>query len=228
MLNQIQPFVNWLRRRNPRARTWRDYHHILTRFASIVQHPAAADVSVHDIDTYIAVLVDDGLQPATINRYLSIVSSFYGYLAAEDPDLLSPIHRRRHFLRKPHRLPRPVPLPDLQRFFAAIDDLRDRALFLLMLRGGLRIAEVAGLQLQDLRLTVAPPRLRVFGKNSKERTIYLSPQMRTALAAYLAVRPAVLCDALFLPALRRIAHEQFAAHENSDDDKPGETPSEPT
>jgi AbiV family abortive infection protein len=38
----------------------------------------------------------------------------------------------------------------------------------------------------------------------------------------------VLCDALFLPALRRIAHEQFSAYENSDDDEPEETPPEQT
>ena len=71
---------------------------------------------------------------------------------------------------------------------------RDRAMFVLMLRCGLRIAEVANLQLQQLYLDEASPRLQVFGKNSKERTVYLSPQVRFTLQAWLAERPAVEDD----------------------------------
>ena len=71
-------------------------------------------------------------------------------------------------------------------------------MFLLMLRCGLRIAEVANLQLRDLFLEEARPRLRVLGKNSKERTVYLSPQVYDALQAYLVERPSTLSPFVFL------------------------------
>jgi hypothetical protein len=36
MLSQIEDFVNWVRRRNPQARTWRDYSYDLAQFAAVV------------------------------------------------------------------------------------------------------------------------------------------------------------------------------------------------
>jgi site-specific recombinase XerD len=86
----------------------------------------------------------------------------------------------------------------LQRFFAVINDARDQAMFLLMLRCGLRIAEVAALRLRDLYLDEQPPCLRVTGKNSKERTVYLSGQVLHALQTYLSERPLAVDEAVFL------------------------------
>ena len=36
MLVEIERFVNWLRRRNPHARTWRDYGYDLKQFVTVV------------------------------------------------------------------------------------------------------------------------------------------------------------------------------------------------
>jgi len=94
----------------------------------------------------------------------------------------------RHNLRERQRLPRPVQEDELAMFFAVIDDGRDRTMFLLMLRCGLRISEVAHLQLTDLYLHEQPPRLVAHGKGSKERTVYLSPQADRALNDYLVER----------------------------------------
>jgi site-specific recombinase XerD len=87
---------------------------------------------------------------------------------------------------------------DLQKFFDVIEDSRDLAMFLLMLRCGLRISEVARLHWRDLYLDEPSPRLLVFGKNSKERSVYLSVQVETAVRAYLAQRPSVPSPHLFL------------------------------
>ena len=94
----------------------------------------------------------------------------------EDDDLVCPVFPRRHHLREPQRLPRPVQEADLREFFAVIEDTRDRAMFTLMLRCGLRIGEVASLQLSDLYLDEDFPRMVVHGKGSRERAVYLSPQ----------------------------------------------------
>jgi site-specific recombinase XerD len=129
--------------------------------------------------------------------------SFYKFLSAEEVDLACPVLPRRHLLREPQRLPRPVKEVDLRDFFAAIDcqlpeAVRDRAMFLLMLRCGLRIGEVASLQLSDLFINEDCPRLVARGKGSRERAVYLSPQAEHALRAYLAERPDADCDAVFL------------------------------
>jgi site-specific recombinase XerD len=71
-------------------------------------------------------------------------------------------------------------------------------MFLLMLRCGLRISEVAGLLLVDLYLDEPYPRLVVRGKSARERSVYLSPQADGALRSWLAERPAVASDFVFL------------------------------
>jgi site-specific recombinase XerD len=191
MLDDITRFVNWIRRRNPDAHTWRDYRCDLQQFEAIVGDRLPAEVTFKDVDDFVAAQVEQGFNPATINRRLAAVLSFYTFLADELPDLVCPVLTHRHFLRQRRRLPRPVAAADLERFLAAIKDVRDWAVFLLMLRCGLRIGEVVTLRLQDLYLDEQPPRLLVQGKNSKERSVYLSPQATQALRAYLVERPSM-------------------------------------
>jgi site-specific recombinase XerD len=160
-------------------------------------------VTFQDVDRFILAQRERGYQPTTINRRLIAIMSFFAFLSIEDIHLVCPVLPRRHFLREPQRLPRPVKGDDLQAFFAVIDDtipeaVRDRAMFLLMLRCGLRIGEVAALLLADLYLDEPKPRLVARGKGSRERVVYLSPQAERALRAYLAARPAAACDAVFL------------------------------
>jgi integrase/recombinase XerD len=198
MLPEIDRFVNWVRRRNPNAHTWRDYRADLKQFAAVVGDRPPEVVTFHDVDRFVAQQVARDLQPSTVNRRLAAIISFYIFLADDDPKLVCPVLPHRHGLKERQRLPRPVQEDDLRRFFDAIDDCRDRAMFLLMLRCGLRISEVANLQLADLYLEEQPPRLVAHGKGSKERSVYLSPQAERALRAYLAERRPTPSDYVFL------------------------------
>ncbi len=198
MLAEIDSFVNWLRRRNPAARTWRDYRYDLQQFIRVVGDVPPGSLTFHDIDRFVTSQTTRGFQPATINRRLAAIMSLYAFLSDGDPTLVCPVLPHRHGLKQPQRLPRPVPPDDLSQFFAAIHDARDRAMFVLMLRCGLRISEVAGLQLSDLYLDEPRPRLVAHGKGSKERAVYLSPQAERTLRAYLAERPQVASNFVFL------------------------------
>ena len=198
MLVEIESFVNWARRRNPQARTWRDYGYDLRQFVAVVGDRAPAEVTFREIDLFIARQSEKGFKPTTINRRLASLVALYAYLSVEDDNLVCPVHPRRHHLREPQRLPRPMPEEDLRRFFAVISDPRDLAMFLLMLRCGLRISEVASLLLADLYLDESNPRLVIHGKGSRERAAYLSPQAERALRDYLATRPSAASDFVFL------------------------------
>lgn len=235
MLSEIERFVNWTRRRSPEARTWKDYGYDLRFFVEVVGNRAPKEITFRDIDHFVAVQSEKGFKPSTINRRLASVISLYGFLAVEDEGLVCPVHFRRHHVREPQRLPRPVEEQALKRFFAVIEDCaacrwykRDRAMFLLMLRCGLRIGEVAGLRLADLYLSEEYPRIVVRGKGSRERGVYLSPQAKAGLQAYLAERPSVKSEFVFLSYLeeglsttsihkrllkyRELAHIQITAH----------------
>jgi site-specific recombinase XerD len=198
MLSEIERFVNWTRRRSPEARTWKDYGYDLRFFVDVVGDRSPKEITFKDIDQFVGVQSEKGFKPSTINRRLASVVALYGFLAPEDEELACPVIIRRHHVREHQRLPRPVPEEDLKRFFAVITDARDRAMFLLMLRCGLRIGEVAGLQLADLFLDEEFPRIVARGKGSRERGVYLSKQAETAMREYLAERPQVASEFVFL------------------------------
>ena len=198
MLAEIERFVNWTRRRSPEARTWKDYGYDLRFFVDVVGDRSPKEITFKDIDQFVGVQGEKGFKPSTINRRLASVVALYGFLAPEDEELACPVIIRRHHVREHQRLPRPVAEEDLKQFFAVITDKRDRAMFLLMLRCGLRIGEVAGLQLTDLFLDEEYPRIVVRGKGARERGVYLSRQAETALREYLAERPQVTSEYVFL------------------------------
>jgi site-specific recombinase XerD len=198
MLSEITRFVNWLRRRNPTADTAKSYQYHLRKFRECVGERPLTDITLHDIDNFIEFQAERGLQSSSINRSLTAVSSLYHFLSDEDPSIECPVLRHRHWLRDHQRLPRAVPKCEVEKLFVVIDDIRDKAIFLLMLRSGLRVSEVAKLSLGDLFLDEQPPRLRIQGKNSVERAVYLSAETAKALNRYLAQRPKVLVETVFL------------------------------
>ncbi len=198
MFNEIDRFVNWVRRRNPQAHTWQDYLCDLHQFVAVAGDHPPEKITYKDVDDFIEVQIARSLKATTINRRLAAVASLYTYLSVEMPDLVCPVIPHRHMLRAHRRLPRSVPEADLASFFDVIQGRRDKAIFLLMLRCGLRISEVTQLKLRDLYLTESPPRLLVSGKNSKERSVYLSAQASFALRRYLAERPTCQSEAVFL------------------------------
>jgi integrase/recombinase XerD len=58
--------------------------------------------------------------------------------------------RRVVTVKRPLRLPRPMNSSDLELFLGGLKRLRDLAMFLLMLDGGLRPGEVLSLHLEDI------------------------------------------------------------------------------
>ena len=66
---------------------------------------------------------------------------------------------------------------------------RDRAIALLPLYAGTRIAEIGALDVTDVRLSARKGELHLIGKGEKSRTVPVHPKLREALAAWLAERP---------------------------------------
>lgn len=99
MLAEIQQFVNWARRRNPTAHTWRDYRCDLEQFAAAVGEKPLAEGTYKEVDRFVKEQVDRGLKPATINRRLAAVVSLYGYHAVEQQALVCRPKGGEHVMR---------------------------------------------------------------------------------------------------------------------------------
>jgi site-specific recombinase XerC len=201
MLPEIERFNKWLRRRRPHTSTPLHYTNDLELFFAWANSPPLT-ITIQHIDAYIEHCQHLGHSIATLNRRLAAIRSFYHFLQIESDDgPPNPVLPKRHFVPQGRRLPRDVEDGDLKRLFAVITAPRDRAIFSIMLRCGLRVQEVHNLSLTDLYLQPTPgnlPRLWVQGKNGSQRVAYLSAQALAALEAWLAVRPVVQDQAVFL------------------------------
>lgn len=201
MLTEVQQFSKWLRRKSPHASTARHYANDLKLFFHWADKPPS-QVTLRDIDHYIEHCQQAGHAIATVNRRLAALRSFYHFLAVMNDDAPdNPVLPKRHFIRQGRHLPRDVEDADVARLFAVIETPRDQAIFMLMLRCGLRVGEVRHLSLSDLYLqshAAGLPRLWVRGKNDSQRVVYLSSHTLDALQDWLAIRPNVAEQALFL------------------------------
>lgn len=202
MKTAIVKFKAYLQRRYPDRSTSKHYISDLTIFSQFVGNKSPRDISVKTIDAFVQAQQAARLKPTTVNRRLSAISSFFEFLIAEaeDDTWRNPVRWKRHSVRTGHHLPRDVSDDTAQALLSVVSDPRDRAIFTLMLKAGLRVGEVVTLTLNDIE----PParhnlaRLRVCGKGRKERITWLTQEAWLELAAWLKVRPESQSQALFL------------------------------
>jgi site-specific recombinase XerD len=195
-------FEQYINRRFGQSSTPKHYLSDLRIFIRIIGK-AVKDVTHADIDAFVDDQIAQELRPATINRRLACIHSFFEQLAAERPEhhWPNPVINRRHKLKTGSRLPRDASDEDVSKIFAVISDERDRAMFGLMVGASLRVGEVSTLQPNDIEESISPgslAKLRVHGKGGKERVVWLTPSLWHALQDWLDKRPDVTSDRVFL------------------------------
>ena len=126
------------------------------------------------MDEFVDSQLEANLKPATINRRVATLHTFFEYLASEEPDKAwpNPVNRRRHALKEGESLPRDASEAEVNALFAVMDDPRGRARFGLMLGSGLRVGEMVTLPCDHLEAPLVAgqlARVRVLGKGRKER-----------------------------------------------------------
>jgi integrase/recombinase XerD len=142
-------------------------------------------------------LRERGLSPRSIGRSLVSIRGFYAFLVEtgerdDNPAVnLTPPRLWR-------RLPRVLSERDVEQLLAAPDSgealgLRDRAMLELLYATGLRVSELVGLKLSQLRMDFGF--LVAFGKGDKERVVPIGEQAEEWLRRYLdEVRPELVAE----------------------------------
>jgi site-specific recombinase XerD len=111
----------------------------------------------------------------------------YDYLIEDKVMPLANPVKKKYRLRLPRPLPKHLRDAQVEALFKEINDTRDRAVFMLMLRCGLRVEEVARLTADAIEYRSR--QLYVFnGKGSKDRVVYLSEDALSALKTYMQKR----------------------------------------
>lgn len=167
-----------------------------------------------------AQMMEHGAAPATVNRSLSSLRSFYKYLLREGRVEVDPARLVKN-PKMPKRLPTFIKESEMDRLFADYpfsDDYeggRNRTILLVLYHTGLRAAELLGMNVGAVDLR--GQQLKVTGKGNKQRIVPFGEELRQALEEYLQLRAATFGDvplvepqALWLsPSARRMTYEQL-------------------
>ena len=159
-----------------------------------------SSLTEEDISRYEASLKRLDLSPASINRAISALKSFYLYLGIEY-ETANPMQavERRKLTRK---LPKALTVSEITILIDAtkrLDNpisLRDFALLELLYGTGARVSEVIGINLNDIASSTddqsAVSTVKLRGKGSKERIVPIGSYAMKALSEYLTrTRPAL-------------------------------------
>jgi len=137
------------------------------------------------------------LKPKTINCHLQRIREFYHYLIQEEELPIPNPVKSGYSLRTPKPLPKHLRGHQVDLLLETLKAPRDRAIFMLMLRSGLRVSEVAHLTLGDIDLRGQRLLIRD-AKWAKDRVVYISDDATKALVDYLKIRPPSKADKAFL------------------------------
>ena len=165
------------------------YRRDLTRLVVRLEKSGGSlmDVQPAELSSHLRALRREGLAPSSIRRALVAIRGLCAHLVEtaerqDDPavNLVPP--------RKWRKLPTVLAENEVENLLAAPDTstdlgLRDRAMIELLYASGLRVSELVGLRLAQLRLDVGF--LLVLGKGSKERMVPVGESAEVWVSRYL-------------------------------------------
>jgi integrase/recombinase XerD len=174
------------------------YSRDLQRFSEFLSSRSLDVIDFHQdsLDVFINELSKEGLAISSINRVISTLRSFYGYLEREHQlnNPLKDIESRKI----PLRLPKALTIAQITSLIEAssseddIISLRNKAILELLYSTGGRVSEIVGLDLSDIFESNDVRVIKLRGKGGKERVVPMGSFSVKALNDYVVrVRPAL-------------------------------------
>ena len=192
----IEQFETYLRaERHYSEQTLSVYVPALEGFAAFIgrgnQRIDWALVDKEDVREWIATQMDAHLAPATVNKRLGALRSFYKFLMIQQAVNADPT-RTLKGPKKEKKLPSFVREKDMDRLLDGIafadnfEGIRDRLVMLLFYSTGIRLSELVGLNVGSVDFHTST--VKVLGKRNKERIVPFGAELREALEQYLSLR----------------------------------------
>ena len=203
----LERYINYLRyERNASPHTIRNYHSDLLQFRDYLgggRAEAKVDagaVTTQLIRGFLSSLFESETKKASIGRKLAAVRAFYKFLAKEGVLAANPA-ASVSTPKLDKTLPRIMTEEEMNNFLNAVADAapkgepimrRDRAMLELLYASGLRVSELAGLDLRSINF--GDGMLLVRGKGRKERIVPFGSKAKQALEDYLPVRERIMME----------------------------------
>ena len=179
------------------------YRRDLEKFHLLAQNKEIdfASMSEDEYSSLIGDLTTSGLAPSSVNRFTSSLKGFYKYCALEF-SLANPLSEISQF-KTARKLPKALSVDEITRLIDTTNNsedprtLRDRAILEMLYGTGARVAELIGLDINDITTDTFDGEIitivKLRGKGSKERLVPLGKFALDALDSYLVrLRPALV------------------------------------
>jgi site-specific recombinase XerD len=187
----VEQYLRHKYRRNCKANTLKQAATSLVQFLSFFANrgnKVLEQLSCEELEAFVEDMQDRGLKPTTVNTRLRNVYAFVRFLILEYNVVSWELMERKIKLKLPDRLPRAIDGQNLDQLLAVIDNLRDRALILLLLRTGMRIGELLNCKVDDVDLAEKKILIYQSNKTCVGRAVYFSDDSHAALLAWLRAR----------------------------------------
>jgi len=188
----VEQFLRYLAvERGASAHTLRGYRTDLADCAAFLaarRLPTLLEADARTLRAWLADLHGRGLAKSSVARRLAALRSFYRFLIRRGVARANPA-RELHAPKLPKRLPAYLPIDESEALLRvgaappAPATARDRAVLEVLYATGVRVAELAGLDVEDADLREGA--VRVTGKGGKERIVPMGRKAVEALQAYL-------------------------------------------
>ena len=148
------------------------------------------------ISSFITELSRIGLDPASVERHIAAVKSFFAFLIREGKVQSDPTSDIR-LPRKSKKLPKALTMIEAKKLVECPESARDKAIMELLYASGIRASELITLNINDVNLDVGF--VKCFGKGGKERIVPVGAEAVSAIREYIKnSRPKAATTVLFL------------------------------
>jgi site-specific recombinase XerD len=175
---------------NCKINTLANYYVSIIPFLSLAQTHGRSQLdqlTPADIEVFVEQEQNRGIKPATLRLRLMCIYCFLRYLVEND-QLPSNRFVRKIRIKIPQTLPKAMPPNDVHRLLAVVNDIRNRAMILILLRTGMRIGELLNMKVYDLRLSEQKALIWQGEKNCVGRVVCLSADALQALSRWFDIR----------------------------------------
>lgn len=194
----LEKFLDHLRSQKRSSATAIAYHSDLQQLKNHLDQQKitqATTVRTEHLERYVSSLADQNYTPKSISRKINSFKTFFKFLHGQKLVSENPAHPLTHpkYETKPPRFLTPAEIRNLRD--AARLDIRISTIIELLLQTGMRISELAGLRIEDIKKTEAFIQPL---ENNPARNIFLNRPAISAVNNYLNLRPKVSDPHLFV------------------------------
>lgn len=187
---QLKAYLCQQYRRNFKTNTMRNAYTGITLFLIFLSRCGKSQleqITREDLEAFVEHEQDRGLKISSVYNRISTVQPFIRFLIKNEvlnDDVLKASIR----LKVPKTLPRAMEPFDVNCLLAVLDEVRNRAMILVLLRTGMRIGELLNTKVSDVHL--ADKKILIFEgeKNRKGRAVCISNDALKALEAWFKMR----------------------------------------